>query len=198
MELALCLRTHFFFENLLADSKTYQEKKAIEQSRLSFYKGEFAIESLLLYFDKEVLRNSLRMSTDRCVGHAKTRCSKDENLDPCSVCLENGANYYIFHGGTAHKCVCAPCAMKIAIKDNPKCPICREGVSFMADSAPRRSKCDCGKPECSTLVLMNVKQIQMRGKVFDRCKATAECTSCTLEKEAMSVVGVHMVYKLFR
>ncbi|CAN0505077.1 unnamed protein product, partial [Scytosiphon promiscuus] len=65
--------------------------------------------------------------------YAEERCSNDEAMDICSVCLEEKANYYILHAGTAHKCVCAKCAMSISIKDNPKCPICRQPVSLMVE-----------------------------------------------------------------
>lgn len=134
---------------------------------------------------------------------AEKRCSEDESLDRCSVCLEHGANYYLFHGETAHKCVCATCAIKISIKANPRCPICREDVSLIADSAPKteNKECSCEEGGCSSVVLLAVDHKKIKkvgGKTYDQYKATVECTTCTLEKEKLKLVGDAMVYKLYK
>lgn len=192
--LALCLRTHFFFQSLLKCSTTPSEILALRKERKKFFKGEFRVSNLLQSFDKKNIEESLKSSVEKCLSYAEERYSKDETLDACSVCLSEKANYYIIHGRTAHKCVCARCAMNISINEDPKCPICRQSITLMAVSAPRVEKCMCSDTGCSSLVLMSVDN----SCVLESSKSLVECTTCTLVKEMEKSSSVNVAYDLYK
>ena len=183
---ALCLRTHFFFRFLTNFSKTKTEIKALRRAQLKFFKGEFKVSSLLDFFEKKIIEEALRNSIELCSLHAEKRCINDENLSTCCVCLEEKASYYIFHGRTVHKCVCAKCAMNIAIKDNPACPICRQSVELIADSDPMVEKCLCKSSDCSSVILTTTKNDSM---------SITECTTCTVNEKSEGLNTVYTLYK---
>ena len=187
VSIALCVRTHFFFQFLLRLSKTTSEIRALNRAKTNFFKGEFKVSYLSGIFKKTDLEKALKYSTSQCIHYAEERCTRDdETMDMCSVCLEERANYYILHSGTVHKCVCAKCAMSISIKDNPNCPICRQPVSLMVETAPRVEKCTCLDKNCSSFLLMSAN-----------LRSIAECTTCTLDKELQKSSDIQ-VYKLFK
>jgi len=187
---ALCLRTHFFFNSLVKCSTTRSEIKALRRARIQFFKGEFKVSRLIGFFEKKIIEEALKYSTEQCIIHAEERCRNGDNLSTCCVCLEEKASYYIFHRRTAHKCVCSKCAMNIAIKDNPACPICRQDVTLIADSMPKYDKkCICTGNECSHVILTNTKADSI---------SIIECTECTVEEEIKKREGLNTVYTLYK
>ena len=182
---------------MLKFSKTPTEILALRKERKKFFKGEFKVFNLLQYFDKKKINEALKFSVEKCLSHAEERCSKDETLDVCSICLSEKANYYILHGETAHKCVCARCAMNICIKEDPRCPMCRQSISLVVASAPRIEKCVCSDTNCSSLVLMSVDDSCGKA-VLENYKSLVECTTCTVEKELQRSNVTKIVYDLYK
>ena len=193
---ALCLRTHFFFKFLVKYSKTTSETKALRKARIQFFKGEFKVSRLLGFFEKKLIEEALEYSAEQCVFHAGKRCRVDDNLSTCCVCLEEKASYYLFHGSTAHKCVCAKCAMNIAIKDNPACPICRQSVELIADSDPVVEKCICTSSDCSSVILKTISSSEV--KLFPESMSLIECCTCTVNEKIKESEGLNTVYTLYK
>lgn len=193
IHVALCLRTHFFFSYLRRSATTLRQIKEIKLARKDFVTGVLRLHLLYNVFKKKVVDDALNSSANQCYKLALDRCSNDEKFAPCCVCLEKGANFYMIHGGTAHKCVCAVCAMKISIKKTPKCPVCRQDVSLVAQAAPLKLKCICGEKGCLSVLVL---PFTSSNNSVHLGKASAECSTCTIE--SFDCGGFKMVYKLYQ
>lgn len=195
VSVALCLRTHFFFKLILEGAKTPAQKKAIKMSRECYLNGKFSVKGLTTCFTQNIIDHALALSKKSCLRQAEKRCKPAEGLDACSVCLELKAGYYIFHNGSAHKCVCAVCAMELCLRQSPKCPICRQGLSLVADSAPVKVDCVCGLDDCSKHLVLSVQGGKSPRGIYHGCKTLVECTTCTLSSQTPSEFCV--VYDLY-
>lgn len=171
--MAQCLRAQVFFNDLKRLTKTKSLAKSTDKVRLDFFAGKASYPYLELKYGHAVVKKSLRNSMDHSLQMAGEMTSADTGLDVCVVCLERGANYYIVHGGSAHKCVCAVCAMDIALRPKPKCPVSREAVWLMVQSTKESYGCVCLEEECPRfLVLDGHKSKTLRAR---------ECHMCSLE-----------------
>lgn len=188
MSAAICLRMHFFLEKMMTFCGNTFEANIVDTARRSITSGGFDTRVLESSFSRLAVKEAVDFSLKVCLYHAAERCVGDEEMGVCSVCLEARSNYYLIHGNTAHKCVCAVCAMTIAVNKGPKCPICRQTVAMAADTAPISVDCVCSDPGCTSLLVVDAS--------IDRIRTRAECATCTLE--SFEHTACMMVYTLFK
>lgn len=185
IKIAKSIRTQFFFNSL----KTHARSKKVDSVRQDFYNGKISYEAIQLKFGQEVIRKSSVNSFSKCVEKAKLLSSQDESLPLCCVCLDGRANYYVIHGQSAYKCVCAVCAMKIALNPSPRCPVTREKIVLLMRAAERFYDCVCGEENICERVLV----VQERdGKKF--C-AMAELTLCCVESVNASFCRTYLLFE---
>ena len=87
--------------------------------------------------------------------------------------------------------------MRLCIQDNPKCPMCREEISLVADSAPKVEKCVCSDENCSPLLLMSVDDNKVRN-ILEGSRSMVECTTCTVQKCVAESGGFNLLYRLYK
>lgn len=160
---------------------TVNQKARVKKTKKEYYDPatRASASRLKRLLGADVFADCVKKSRDECMKEASIRSSKDDALGECVVCLgERKANYYLIHGGTAHKCVCPVCAMKLALSPGTeaKCPVCREIVWLFLESAPLALPCVCNQASCKRYLV--VKKIGERSNSY--C-ASLECSTCTLE-----------------
>lgn len=194
--IANIIRARYFFDFLIQSCKTVKKREMVKKIKARYYDPatRTPLSRIQQLVGAEVFADCLKKSGDKCLKEASKRCSQDEGLGECIVCYESKANYYLIHGGTAHKCMCSVCAMKLALLPptfgRPSCPSCREPVWLFLESASSTLPCVCNQQTCRRhLVVANEK--------FGKCssyRASFECSTCTLEAALLSS---SMVYELF-
>ena len=173
--MAHCLRAQVFFNDLKKSTKTKSLAHSTDKARQDFFSGKATHASLERKYGEAVVKKSLTNSMVHCLHISEDRTTTTgTDLDSCVVCMERGANYYIIHGSSAHKCVCAVCAMGIALRPNPKCPITREAAWLMVESAKESYGCVCLKEKCPRFLVLERSN---SGKTF----RARECHMCSLE-----------------
>lgn len=180
--MATYLRTQLFFKVLIASRKTKSDAAFAAKSRDDFLGSKISTRDLKRMFGNDTVQDALKKSIKECLNIAEKSLSLDDaNLDACCVCLERRANYYIVHGGSAHKCVCAVCAMNLALGPQPRCPVSREDVWLMMESAKESYECVCSQPNCERLLVVKQFNVKSRKKTATRFRPVVECHMCTLE-----------------
>ena len=172
--MAHCLRAQVFFNDLKKSSRTKSLANSTDKSRKDFFSGKATHATLQRKYGEAAVKKSLKNSMAHCLYMSEDMTTTGTSLDLCVVCMERGANYYIVHGISAHKCVCAVCAMAIALRPNPKCPITREAAWLMVSSADASYECVCLKEKCPRILVLRKGQ---HPKTF----RAMECHMCSLE-----------------
>jgi len=180
---AKTIRTQFFFNRL---EKSSSRKKKVIKAR----EGFFTMSMLKLKFGQEVVKSCLNKSLNDCCALAEKRLSSDPNLPTCCICLEKGANYYVIHGSSAHKCVCATCAMTVALKPRPMCPVSREKITLLVSSAKTVYGCVCSETKCERLLVVE-ERVVGESRVY---RATVECHMCSLESFEAQYCRVYTLF----
>lgn len=184
VRMAILLRTQLFFKALIASRKTKTEAASALKARDDFVGSKISTRDLKRMFGNDTIGDALKNSMKKCLKLAEESLSLDANanLDPCCVCLERGANYYIVHNGSAHKCVCAVCAMDLSLRPKPRCPISREEVWLMMKSAKESYECVCSQPNCERLLVAEQFDVKCKNKkTVTRFRPLVECHMCTME-----------------
>lgn len=172
IKMAQSIRTQYFFDSLKTLARC---NKNVDSARRDFYNGKMTYQAIQLKFGEELIRKSSANSLSKCFEKAKLLLSQDKSLPLCCVCLDARANYYVIHGQSAHKCVCAVCAMKVALNPSPRCPVTREKIVLLIRAAERFYDCVCGEKKiCERVLIVQ----QESGKKF--C-AIVECYLCCVE-----------------
>ena len=190
--MAHCLRAQIFFNNLKKSSKTKSLALSTDKARKDFFSGKVTQKSLRFKFGEAMVKKCLEKSMDHCLHLSEERTTTDLCVttgDSCVVCMERGANYYIIHGSSAHKCVCAVCAMGIALRPNPKCPITREDAWLMVESAKESYGCVCLKEKCPLLLVIE-RQMGNKSNTF----RAIECHMCSLESFHATFCRIFSLY----
>lgn len=198
VQIANIIRTNFFFFFLKRAVNTPRKKRAVEESRKAFFRNEGILSSSVqAQFGDQLVKSAMQESFRKCLSLAEKNCIEDDHLSLCSVCMDRKADTYLIHGVTAHKCVCAVCAMTIALQRTSKpaeCPICREAISLIVESAPMTLDCICGQESCARhLVVAQINDGVTHNKP-DEMRSSCECHTCTLETK---VERCSMVYSLY-
>lgn len=173
--MAHCLRAQIFFNALKKSTKTKSLAHSTDKVRADFFLGKATPSFLEVKYGKDLVKKCLKNSMDHCLHLAKERTRTDPSLDMCVVCMERGANYYIVHGTSAHKCVCGVCAMDIALRPKPRCPISREVVWVMVESTKESYGCVCLQEKCPRFLVLE------RQTANDHTFHAKECHMCSLE-----------------
>lgn len=179
MGMAHCLRAQVFFNQLKNSFNTKSVRHSTDKARADVFSGKMTHSSLELKYGAAVVKKCMKNSLDHCLHMAETRTSADTSLGVCIVCLERGANYYIVHGSSAHKCVCSVCAMDIALRSQkPKCPVSREPVWLMVESTNESYGCVCLKETCQRFLVLEQTDNEFKTSKTFRVK---ECHMCSME-----------------
>lgn len=187
---AKTIRTQCFFTRLGKSSSTKSRQKAVMKARDDFFNGNVTEYMLKHKFGEEVVKGCLDKSLTDCFARAEKRLSSDPNLPTCCVCLERGANYYVIHGGSAHKCVCAICAMTIALKPRPRCPVSRDDITLLVNSAKMSYGCVCSETKCERLLVVEERFVN-KSRVY---RAMVECHMCSLESFEAQFCRVYTLF----
>ena len=191
VQIAKTIRTQCFFSRL-GKSIPKSRQKLVMKARDDFFGGKVTQRMLQQKFGEEVVKACLDQSLTDCFARAEKRLSSDPTLPTCCVCLERGANYYVVHSELAHKCLCAVCAMAIALNPRPRCPVSRDDITLLVSSAEMSYSCVCLEKKCKHFLLVEERDVNN----FRVNRAMVECYECSLE------VGNHSaepcrVYALF-
>lgn len=189
--MAHCLRTQIFFGLL----KRFADTKSVDEAWQEFFRGSRLMNDIKSEFGEDNVRQCQAESLTRCLKYAESMSKSDDGLSPCSVCQERGANYYLTHGTTAHKCVCSVCAMKLALttmsrsNPKPKCPLCMAEIELIVeapDGAPidagtesSEPSCLCGQKDCHRNLVVSQRGYGHNKKPNELFPAF-ECHTCTL------------------
>lgn len=144
-----------------------------------FFHGSLSPADVKSEFGEDNFRQCMAESRDKCFKYAEQMSKTSSEFSSCSVCQERGANYYLVHGDTAHKCVCSVCAMKIAL-GKPACPLCRRQIDLFVES-PDSSPvaCVCGQRDCRRMLVVSQRS-DGQDKTPDQLVPFRECFLCTL------------------
>lgn len=185
------IQSHYLFYSLSNSSKNSTQKSSdVSRLRSDFFKGVIGHETIKRKFGKDVFQKSLKDSVESCVSTARKMLSEDSSLEECCACNDEGANYYVVHGQSAHKCLCAVCAMKVALKPSAKCPITRESVSLMVKGTNRSFKCVCREDKCERVVAVE-ESVVNKSRTF---RAVVECNMCSLEAFDVRFCRIYILY----
>lgn len=201
IKVANIIRTQFFFWFLKKAFKNLRKKRAVENARQEFFRSGLAYANLKHLFGPESVNAAMTESHTKCLELAKNNCREDEGLDICALCTERKVDTYLIHGSKAHKCVCAVCAMTIALQLSKQkgkvaeCPFCREPISLIVDMAPLAWECVCGQESCGRHLIVSQKNDGEQRNQMDAMRSFCECHTCTLE--TMIVSRCSVVYELY-
>lgn len=186
VRMAHCFKTQVFFKMLVKSSSTSSLAKRAERSRIDFFDGKLSVMDLFRKYSRSRVNRIMDQANDYCLRMAEGLLSPDTVLDSpdtvlvspdtCCVCLERKANYYVITGTSAHKCVCAVCALDLALRPNPRCPKTRGEIWLLMESAESSYGCVCSRG-CERLLV--VEQRKKKGRTSYR--PIAECRMCSLE-----------------
>lgn len=176
IRMALCFKAQVFFKLLVKSSSTPSLAKRAERSRIDFFDGKLSFKDVVRKYSQSRVNRIMEKAKDHCLHMAEGVLSADTGLDNCCVCLERKANYYVIHGTSAHKCVCAVCALDLALRPKPRCPKTRGEIWLLMESAYESYGCVCSGG-CERLLV--VEQRKNKGRTSYR--PIAECRMCSLE-----------------
>lgn len=162
----------------------------VVKARDRFFKGKMGMSMLKLNFGEKVVKACLAKSLTDCCARAEKRLTSDPNLPTCCICLERGANYYVIHGNSAHKCVCAICAMTVALKPRPRCPMSRAVITLLVRSAKTVYGCVCSETKCERLLVVEERVVD-ESRVY---RALVECHMCSLESFEAQFCRVYTLF----
>lgn len=180
--IANTVRARYFFDFMVKKCKTVTQRNKVKKIKAEFQdeSTRASISMLKTLLSPEAFAECLKKSRDKCLKEASKICSQDKELDDCVICLESKANYYLIHGGTAHKSLCSVCAMNLALHPptfgRPRCPSCRETVWLFLESTSSKLPCVCKQETCK-------RHLVIVRETFDSCstyRASVECSTCTL------------------
>lgn len=63
----------------------------------------------------------------------------DDSRPTCRICMENIPDFLFVHGSSAHGGVCGGCALRVAMKVRPKCPMCNQRVNMVCVRSSARA-----------------------------------------------------------
>lgn len=193
-QMANLIRTEYLFYFLAKESFTVSGKAKVARARKEFFASRGRSTMIRTLFGPDLVAKCHKLAYDKCLLESEKHCVNDDKLPSCSVCLENSANYYLIHGNTAHKCVCGRCAMVLALQHNrnrgkvvpPRCPVCRDGITYIVKSAPHELECVCKQVRCNRHLVVMQKADGLVRNVPDDLFASSECHTCTLEMKGSS------------
>lgn len=177
IRMAQCVKAQVFFNLLIQSSSSRVLAKRAETSRSDYFQGKLPFKALIRKHGETRVRKALGDAKDYCLDVAKGRLSTDSSPEACCVCLERRANYYVVNGSSAHKCVCAVCALELSLRPKPKCPKTRGDIWLVMESASVSYGCVCSGG-CERLLVVEQRK---KGRTSLEYSAVAECHMCSLE-----------------
>ena len=200
-QMANLVMTEYLFYYLGRESRTVSWKAKVAKARKEFFERKGMCTTIWTHFGHDLVRKCHRLALEKCLQESQKHCVKDDSMATCPLCYENSANYYLVHGGTAHKCVCGRCAMMLALQQNKgkaQCPFCREAITYIVKSAPQELECVCKQVRCNRHLVVMQKADGLVNNVPDDLFASCECHTCTLELKSSSpcsmVFGLHVTF----